>query len=654
MDIKTVNPFLYTLEATKIDLSNLSTEALFGRQHENKHPITDYILPKEFAARFQIHIKARTHKLTLKHRDVPLTNRNLIESHLYTRCQLLDRPDVVYPRLCAIYKQIKNWDERSDQVTNYDHFSQHLHPDILDIAEDRIRYIPPYDETRTCAERHSTPVVMQTLESIGVKYRELVKPLIAYIEQTDNFIHEGKIVSFLKNATTVAMPYRALEIVLNDRGRYRIGGTSLNIKAVGAETIANFLIALYLQDFKQWYRAGSWVEHNGQRIYVNHHSVVESRALHDYIKTNYRYPNQLPFGIHPSAYFAQRIEELAKMSYDNSHLVKYPDDFKAYVDLSHTKHRQIVTGLDLVNEGVVMQHCVGGENYQEEMSSGNMLFFHIDIPGDEYGATLSLERDSRLTGRYQLGDSYWDIDQFYGHGNADIEDVYGPQILTNFLKEFFIEISGKTIRHVQPVTEQTAIHVPFKEPHKACPVDLGAAFDRTFQNTWGDRGALSFGNRNTLPSDYMYGRNSRMLMGCGGLDSVETLQLAKRSIFDVEAFFEVVETQQVLMLHGVVLEPGQTVRLKVKEGKPLAFRLSIWNPPEHAGVVSGIVRVVIRDGETYTNTSTTQQRLDASPIVSTRVNQLTHFLRNPPKIEDLHGYQQNVVELARTQWEELR
>ena len=652
MDIKTVNPFLYTLEANKIDLSKLSTEALFGRQRESEHPITDYILPKEFAARFQLHIKAGTRKLTLRHRDVPLTNRNLIESHLYTRCQLLDNPELIYPRLCAIYKQIKNWDERSDRVTSYDHFSQHLHPDILDIAGDRIRYIPPYDETRTRAERHSTPIVMQTLESIGVKYSELVKPLIAYIEQTDNFIHEGKIVSFLKNVTTVAMPYRALEIALKDQGRYRIGGASLNVKAVGAETIANFLIALYLQDFKQWYRNGSWVEHKGQRIYVNHHSVVESRALHDYIRTNYRYPNQLPFGIHPSAYFAQRIEELAKMSYDNSHLVKYPDDFKAYIDLSHTKHRQIVTGLDLVNEGVLMRHCVGGENYQEEMSSGNMLFFHIDIPGDEYGATLSLERDTRLTGRYQLGDSYWDIDQFYGHGNSEIEAVYGPEILSNFLKEFFIEISRKTIRQVLPLNEQRAIHVPFKEPYKGCPIDLGAAFGRTFYNIWGGLGRMH--QPTTRTQDYMYGYNSRMLMAAGGLDSVETLQLAKASIFDVEAFFEVVGTQQELVPHGAVLEPGQTVRLKVKEGKHFAFRLSIWNTPELVGVVSEIVRIVIRDGETYTNTSTTQQRIEASPIVSTRVNQLTHFLRNPPKIEDLHGYQQNVVELARTQWQEFR
>ena len=98
----------------KLDFEKVSIEDL----KKAKPPLNltnafeGFVLPLEMAARLST--KLGFDQIMFPYRNVPLTNRNIIESHLFTKCALLPNPELTYNRLLPIYNSIGVWGEVSE------------------------------------------------------------------------------------------------------------------------------------------------------------------------------------------------------------------------------------------------------------------------------------------------------------------------------------------------------------------------------------------------------------------------------------------------------------------------------------------------------------------------------------------------------------
>ena len=101
-----------------------------------------------------------------------------------------------------------------------------------------------------------------------------------------------------------------------------------------------------------------------------------------------------------------------------------------------------------------MKHCVGGDNYQEQMADGDTLFFHLQVPGDKYGATLSMETAGQYSGAYRLNGQWWSVDQYYGFDDRYARDGASGEVLQEFLKTHFTPYSSKLIKKIYAAPER--------------------------------------------------------------------------------------------------------------------------------------------------------------------------------------------------------
>lgn len=329
-----------------------------------------------------------------------------------------------------------------DQVTKYKCLA-FLEISNLELFGDRIVNINvPKEDSPAYAD----------LKRGGVKLSNVFKPFIDFVNTTTNFKYSRNIVNFLKSM--IEVNWRNSELY----GQYTFDENIANKIVVGRYfriaqcptekgMIAAFL-AFYLSDYKQWFNDGTYVKIGDCDVYIDHHTVFESSDLVKYFKENSKYPNQLPFGIHPSEYYAERINDLADVQYRTYHTVVYPEDFNGYVNLEGSPHRQLVNGIGLVSEGRTMKHCVGGENYLDKISDGTSLFFHLDIPNIPTGGTLSMTPAKKLkNGTLMLNGSGWVVDQFYGFDDRELKsDINAMSTLDQFLEQHFI-------KHVMPAVE---------------------------------------------------------------------------------------------------------------------------------------------------------------------------------------------------------
>lgn len=435
----------YGYENFKPNFDNVTAEDLLTKSpFAVPNSLTGYILPKEFAARLSS--KLGSDEIVFPYRDVPLTNRNILESHIFTKCALLEAPTEKYNYLLPIFNSIQVWGEASEQPTSFSKFSKYILKEYLDLFKDRIRFIPP----QLYEDDPIDPLVL--LKACGVSHKDLFKNIIDFINTTVDFKYQRNIVNFLKTYIDVELSTQGIVFISKIEGLRGISG-------FGAHTtdpykIARFLYAVYFTQYTQWANDSSWVIVDGDRIYVDHHSVYEIGKFDEYLKSNAHYRNQLPFGIHPSKYFKERIEKLAAETHSEAMAISYPDDFKGYVDLSNSPHRQLLCGLDLVNEGVYMKHCVGGQNYQEQMADGETIFFHLHVPGDKYGATLSMCSAGQYSGAYRLNGEWWSVDQYYGFDDRYAREGESGKVLQEFLKTHFTPYSSKIIKKIKPAPER--------------------------------------------------------------------------------------------------------------------------------------------------------------------------------------------------------
>lgn len=433
-----VNPWIYTYGNYKPDFTDVKIEELIRNVDTLKLPnaFEGFVLPKEFAARLCSRLGCQ--KIEIPYRDVPLTNRNIIESHLFTRCIMLDRSTEIYNELLMVYNSIRVWGEGAEKPADYDVFNKFLTPTYLRYFGDRIRYIP----TNTVGNLDAETL----LKACGVSSKELYKHVITVIDSTNNFKYARNTTNFLKSILPPILDgtdLRFKEWMPRGYARYTNGPGTKN-----REKLIRLLFSAYFGQYKQWYEDSSWVMVEGDRIYVNHHSVYEIGKFDQYLLNNPDFPNQLPFGIHPSIYFKDRIEKLAASTHKEAAKVTYPKGFKGILDLSGSPHRQLLTGLDLVNEGVYMQHCVGGENYQRAIQRGSQLFFHLSVPGSKYGTTLSMERGSNRKNSYRFNGEWWRVDQYYGFDDSYANDGITGEVLKEFLNNFFTPHKKHSIKYI--------------------------------------------------------------------------------------------------------------------------------------------------------------------------------------------------------------
>lgn len=459
-----INPWIYTYSNYKPDFTDVKNEELFKNVDAFKLPnaFEGFVLPKEFAARLCSRLGYQT--IEVPYRDVPLTNRNIIESHLFTKCIMLDNSNEIYNELLMAYNSIRVWGELAEKPADYDKFTSFLAPTHLRYFGDRIRYIP----TNTVGNLDAETL----LKACGISSKELYKHVINVIDSTNNFKYARNTTNFLKSILPPVLDgtdLRFKEWTPRGWARYTNGPGTKN-----REKIIRLLFSAYFSQYKQWYDDSSWVMVEGDRIYVNHHSVYEIGKFDEYLLNNPDFPNQLPFGIHPSIYFKDRIEKLAIATHKEAAKVTYPEGFKGILDLNGSPHRQLLTGLDLVNEGVYMHHCVGGENYQRAIQRGSQLFFHLSVPGSKYGTTLSMERGSSRKNNHYFNGEWWRVDQYYGFDDSYANDGIAGEVLQEFLGKFFTPYKKHSIKYIVGVNKpnKDCVHVKGWEEKIAHHIEL--------------------------------------------------------------------------------------------------------------------------------------------------------------------------------------
>lgn len=173
----------------------------------------------------------------------------------------------------------------------------------------------------------------------------------------------------------------------------------------------DWILHLYLLNFKQWRDSGSDIKVGDHTLYIHHHTVVEEFAQTQYNRTTGRYPIKVdsklfPHAIdqHPKKFFASFMQTIAKKRLATLNTrygdKNFPELPKPFLGLS-SKWKFITKPIELITEGDVMHHCVGGDSYIEEAFDGD-LFFHYD-DGTRHGLTVELnclqyeEGDCRCT-----------------------------------------------------------------------------------------------------------------------------------------------------------------------------------------------------------------------------------------------------------------
>ena len=362
--------------------------------------------------------------------------------------QLLDtHPNLGKSRILCWGNQLKRYDcAMYGAITN------------LELFGDRIVNITP---------PKTDGLAFTAIKSAGLKLSQAYKPFIDFINTTTDFKYSHNVVNFLKGM--IEIHWAGSELygypTFDRKIASKVGaGSHFRIARQPTEKGMFYtLLALYLSDYKQWFDSGSYVKIEDCDVYIDHHTVFESSDLIKYFNENLKYPNQLPFGIHPSEYYADRIKEIADVQYHKYHTVVYPKDFNGYINLEGSSHRQLLNGVDLVSEGRTMKHGVGGENYLDKISDGTSLFFHLNIPNSPTGGTLSMTPAKKLTtGTLMLNDTVVKMELTY-RDDENILTRHSAVRKVKDIKSFFNEndlhIYEFEVTSISPIVKEDLIMI---------------------------------------------------------------------------------------------------------------------------------------------------------------------------------------------------
>lgn len=403
----------------------------------------------------------------------------------------------VYARIIEILENYPNFGKSKiigwgNRVSNADFF---LRVENLKLFKDRIEYIKPPKKLGSNA--------FTELKAGGIKLSELYKPYIDFIRGLDNFKYTLNTVNFLRDKITPIWYETGVTLKFNIHSKirqiYRAPDEARWSQINGDKHAFAVLFGLYLSDYVQWFESGSYIQFNDCDVYVDHHTIFETTVISEYYKTHPQYPNMVPYGIHPNEYFKDRIAEIAKEQYEKYHMVKYPKWFKGIIDLSLEPHRQLVNGVQLVEEGRRMHHCVGGVNYLDKLTAGEMLFFHLDVPDLRHGATLSMRRTDDKPGNRILNGEGWKVDQYYGFDDESLRKHIDAQAtLSIFLDRFF---PLKPVEVEKLKEKAIVVRRPLAIDLVGAPASWDGTIDSMSQLEMTAVGALQYQNRQGPPVD---------------------------------------------------------------------------------------------------------------------------------------------------------
>lgn len=221
----------------------------------------------------------------------------------------------------------------------------------------------------------------------------------------------------------------------------------------GKADIYKVLKLIYFGQYRTWYNSGTWVDVKGTAIYVDHHTVYENLDFEHFVTKRLK---RLPFGSHPKDVFGEYIKTLAEDAHEEGSRYNSPKELVMTNLVAGV--RQLTTGIDLVNEGNVMEHCIGGEDYRYELDSGEEMYFHLDVDGFKHGATLAL-RANNTRGEWGFGGRFWKVSEFHGFDDESILSAETPfanaanKALTHFLKQCFYLATPQTVRSIERIKE---------------------------------------------------------------------------------------------------------------------------------------------------------------------------------------------------------
>ena len=427
--------------------------------------------------------------------------------HYITRGKFLE--DIkAYPHIVKILEdkpnfgksKIINWDGCHQSVSWY------LTVKNLSLFGERIDYLQ---------KPVSNSAGFRELRNAGIKLSTVYKPFIGFLNNLNNFKYAGKEVNFLRdklkpwwNGDTLYLFLEVSEDIVDKLNIERW----LEFRKFKYDTVRDLfrpLFAIYLSTYNQWFESGTYVNIEGTDVYVDHHTIFETLDLYEFHLDHPTYPNEIPFGIHPKDYFKDYITALATAQFNKYKHVKYPNDFKGVLNLEGSPHRQLLTGVDLVQEGRRMHHCVGGENYLDHLVDGDMIFFHLEVPDLKHGATLSMVPHQReKPGTFWFNGSGWELDQYYGFDDESLRNHSEAQrVLDEFRNTYFEKIPFPEVISL-PRSMGKSVEVEFNElprgldtttPNEFVIDSFSQAVEQDFtrqppayQNTIGRQDPLSF------------------------------------------------------------------------------------------------------------------------------------------------------------------
>lgn len=238
-----------------------------------------------------------------------------------------------------------------------------------------------------------------------------------------------------------------------------------------------YLIQRDTFDFHIWSMANQWIdkissvvvnEEDGTTIRVHHHSVYwqiaqeyerDGRIIYGGVE---RSVQELVHNFNPKSspkrFYADIVKSIAQKIYE-----KYSDMvFADYSEILRNKVdgiHYIPTALEVLKEGDVMGHCVGGEAYVSGCVEGDVIVFHADSIDCPYGLTVAL--DIRRLSLYSITE-----EEHYTHTSSfDIKGENCTYRLTiNDLKGRYNRepSTGETDWVIQKLTEVFGLE-PFNE-----------------------------------------------------------------------------------------------------------------------------------------------------------------------------------------------
>jgi hypothetical protein len=175
-----------------------------------------------------------------------------------------------------------------------------------------------------------------------------------------------------------------------------------------SETGKEYQIELDAFDFHLWSRANQWRdkistvlvnEEDGTTIRVHHHTAFW------YVSKNCELNNKVHYGgteqsmrelvnnfdpkSSPKRFYADIVKNIAQATYEKYNGMVFAD-FSEVLRNEVDGIRYIPTALEVLKEGDVMGHCVGGEGYVSGCVEGDTLIFHVDSSECPYGLTIAL------------------------------------------------------------------------------------------------------------------------------------------------------------------------------------------------------------------------------------------------------------------------